>query len=210
MEPSTSPGRDGIAAAVDPPASLLVEVPHFDDRDTEACLDLLTVDAPAAERLLIVSVTEAIGKTHRRWDDRVGKHPAAFSVVSASFVDDADLAERTGTSEASWLTTHEVDDPGDMTGLGVTISGQLEEWADTDEQVVVCLRSLTTMLQYAETDELVRFLAELRSHLDRSDAVAHFHLDPNAVDERTRAALRSVVDGVVVGEEGEPGVDLLE
>jgi len=204
MEPSTSPNRGGLSGAVDAPTMLLVELPQFDERDTAVCLDLLTVEEPAEERLLIVSVTETIGKTHRRWDDRIGEHPAAFAVVSASFADDAP----DGT--AGWLTTHRVDDPGDLTGLGVTISGQLSEWADAEEQVVVCLRSLTTMLQYVGPDELVRFLTELRKHLERSGAVAHFHLDPDAVDPRTVAALRSAVDGVVVDEPGSAEVSLRE
>lgn len=206
MEPSTSPDRGGLSGAVDGPTMLLVELPQFDERDTEVCLDLMTVDDPADERLLIVSVTETIGKTHRRWDERIGEHPAAFAVVSASFVEDDEAPDGT----AAWLTTHRVDDPGDLTGLGVEISGQLTEWADTDEQVVVCLRSLTTMLQYVSPEELVRFLTELRKHLQRSNAVAHLHLDPGAVDPRTVAALRSVVDGVVVAEDDGSDVTLRE
>ncbi|GAB3681466.1 hypothetical protein GCM10028857_05730 [Salinarchaeum chitinilyticum] len=258
MEPSTSHDPSGLSGAVEPPALLLVETPRFDDRDTTTCLDLLTVTEPASEKLLIVSVTETIGKTHRRWDDHVGEHPAEFAVVSASFAEtapgegapgagatdsgpretgatDAVAAETeptaatdpgatksataesggadpetAGEPKASWLTTHEVNDPGDLTGLGVTISSQLSEWADAEERVVVCFRSLTTTLQYVGTEELVRFLSELRTHVEAADAIAHFHLDPAAVDEQTRAAIRSVADGVVVSDESDSGVELLQ
>lgn len=253
MEPSTSPDPSGLSGTIEPPALLLVETPRFDERDTTACLDLLTVTEPAAEKLLIVSVTETIGKTHRRWDDHVGEHPAEFAVVSASFAEtppgegapgagttgtgpsdggasDAVAAETepTATAEsaskeaataesetagdpaASWLTTHEVSDPGDLTGLGITISSQLTEWAGADEHVVVCFRSLTTTLQYVGTEELVRFLSELRTHVEAANAIAHFHLDPAAVDEQTRAAIRSVADGVVVSDDSGSGVELLQ
>jgi len=224
MEPSTSHGRGSLSAAVDAPSFLLVELPRFDDRDTSTCLDLLTATEAADEKLLIVSVTETIGKTHRRWDDHVGDHPDEFAVVSASFADpgagEDQLEDPAGSTPAaadgpepaasSWLTTHQVDDPGDLTGLGVTISSQLADWADADEQVVVCFRSLTTTLQYVGVKELVRFLSELRGHVEASGAIAHFHLDPDAIDRQTRAAIRSVVDGVVVPTADEPGVELLE
>lgn len=225
MEPSTSHDRSGLSGDLEPPAVLLLELPRFDDRDTASCLDLLTAEAPAAERLLIVSVTETIGKTHRRWDDHVGEHPAAFSVVSASFAENAPGTGARGAgppddggdespgpdaepSDAAWLTTYHVDDPGDLTGLGVTISNQLAEWADAEEQVVVCFRSLTTTLQYVSTPELVRFLSELRKHLEAAGAIAHFHVDPQAVEEQTLAAIRSVVDGTVVDDDDD--VELLQ
>ncbi|AGN02737.1 hypothetical protein L593_13990 [Salinarchaeum sp. Harcht-Bsk1] len=224
MEPSTSNGRGSLSAAVDAPSFLLVELPRFDERDTSACLDLLTASEPAGEKLLIVSVTETIGKTHRRWDDHVGEHPDEFAVVSASFAESApgeDAPDEAGgttpaaadgpePTASSWLTTHQVDDPGDLTGLGITVSNQLAEWADAEEQVVVCFRSLTTTHQYVGTQELVRFLGELRKHVEASDAIAHFHLDPDAVDTQTRAAIRSVFDGVVVASDDDPGVELLQ
>lgn len=225
MEPSTSHDRDGLSETVEPPALLLVEVPRFDERDTTACLDLLTAESPATERLLIVSVTETIGKTHRRWDDHVGEHPVSFAVVSASFAENApgtgapgaDISGPESTAQANgeethagWLTTHHVDDPGDLTGLGVTISNQLAEWDEEDEQVVVCFRSLTTTLQYVSTEELVRFLGELRKHLEAAGAIAHFHVDPEAVGAQTLAAVRSVMDGAVVGEGDDADVELLE
>jgi hypothetical protein len=109
MDPSTSADRDGLSGAVDPPSVLLVEVPRFDDRDTSICIDLLTAAPAADEKLLIVSVTETIGKTHRRWDDHVGEHPDEFAVVSASFVEDGPGGGTAdgvgGASEANWLVS---------------------------------------------------------------------------------------------------------
>lgn len=213
MEPSTSNDRGGLSGAIDPPAVLLVEFPRFDERDTSSCIDLLTVAPAADEKLLIVSVTETIGKTHRRWDEHVGEHPDEFAVVSASFAEDGPGGNDDnvdGASEANWLVSHRIDDPGDLTGLGVTISGQLEEWADGGEQVVVCVRSLTAMLQYVGTDELVRFLGELRRHLEAAGAIAHYHVDPQAMDEQSLAAIRSVVDAVVVADDETSTVELLE
>jgi hypothetical protein len=213
MEPSTPHDRDGLSGAIDPPAVLLVELPRFDERDTTACIDLLTAAPAADEKLLIVSVTETIGKTHRRWDDHVGEHPDEFAVVSASFAEDGPGGTNEGVdgaSEANWLVSHHIDDPGDLTGLGVTISSQLEEWAEDEEQVVVCVRSLTTMLQYVGSDELVRFLGELRRHLEAAGAIAHYHVDPQAMDEQSLAAIRSVVGGVVVAVDGDSTVELLE
>lgn len=210
-EPSAPPGQEALSGSRSPPEQLLVLVPHLDEREDRVCADLLTPAPPAAERVLVVSVTDSVVAAHRRWDRRVGAHPAEFAVVSVDLLEEGVGAARDPAPDAesaSWLTAHSVSDPGELTGLGVEITGQLVEWADCDEQVVVCLRSLTTMLQYTSVRELVQFLQELQGHLAECDAVAHFHLDPGAVDDETVRSLSHAVDSVV--EVGADGVEVCE
>lgn len=198
VDPATGPDADALSGALSPGQSALVLTPHLDEQSDRVCADLLTVDTPDEQRVLVVTVTDTLGDTHRRWDRDVGTRPTEFAVVGVEFLEDGSRGRHEGVSEPpGWLTTLTVRDPGDLTGLGVRMSGQLGAWSDADEQVVVCVRSLTTMLQYTDVEELVRFLQALEPHLVDAGAISHFHLDPAAVDDATVRSLSHALDRVV-------------
>lgn len=196
-DPVIGPGAGALSDALSGPESALILAPHLDDCEDRICTDLLTPAPPADQRVLVVTVTDSLGDAHRRWDRAVRARPAEFAIVGVEFLDDGESSADVGAEADGWLTTLTVRNPGDLTGLGVRISGQLGAWDDVDEQVVVCLRSLTAMLQYTDLDELVRFLGALEPHLAEAAAVSHFHLDPGAVDDPTVRSLSHAFDRVV-------------
>ncbi|WP_445677853.1 DUF7504 family protein [Salinarchaeum laminariae] len=67
----------------------------------------------------------------------------------------------------------------------------------SDEQIVVCLNSLTTILQYADDGPALAFLRELLDHCEVAGALTHVHLDPSAIDEQTIEGVRGQVDETV-------------
>jgi len=91
-----------------------------------------------------------------------------------------------------------VAEPNDLTGLGIAIAEQLR---DTDG-VHVCFDSITAVLQYVETSRAYTFLNSLLGHLWDADAHAHFHLNPDAHDEETVAAITSLFDARVDVDDG--------
>jgi hypothetical protein len=95
-----------------------------------------------------------------------------------------------GSSTALGVET--VDSPDDLTGLEIAVAEAVDE-----EPVAFCLDSLTTLLQYADTDRACRFVHALTTRLSAAGATAHFHLDPAAVDDRTVDTLLSFVDASV-------------
>ncbi|MUV85669.1 hypothetical protein GJ631_03515 [Natronomonas sp. CBA1123] len=82
-------------------------------------------------------------------------------------------------------------EPSDLTGLGIAVAESLRP--DT----AVCFDSLTAMLQYADRERAFQFLHALGERCASAEATAHFHLDPEAADETTTAALSTLVDVVV-------------
>jgi hypothetical protein len=94
-----------------------------------------------------------------------------------------------------------VGDPGDLTGLGIRVGECLDAWED--RSVVATFDSVTAMLQYAETKQVFQFLHVLTSRLKSAGALAGFHMDPGAHDERTVATVRSLFDGVYRRTDGE-------
>lgn len=93
-----------------------------------------------------------------------------------------------------WITT--VSSPGDLTGLGLRIQQALSAWADEPGPIELCFHSLTTLCQSVDERAVFRFCHTVTRHLDASGASAHFHLDPEAVDEQTVAMLSALFDRV--------------
>lgn len=172
--------------------------PSFHDDADAICRDLLTVDDPADLRVLIVDVTASPLRVRRRLVDHLDQEPDSLAVIGVEYMEPSEqTSTSTDTPSAPEAETTYVQEPGDLAGIGVAASATLREWADADEQVVVCLRSLTTILQYADDGPTLSFLRELLDHCERADALVHVHLDPTAVDEQTVEGVRGQVDAVV-------------
>lgn len=85
----------------------------------------------------------------------------------------------------------------------------LSEWHGDGNRVVVCFHSVIALLQYAVVRRAFKFLDELTSRLARANAVAHFHLNPGALDEQTINRLLPLFDAVVdLTEDHGPGAVL--
>jgi hypothetical protein len=97
-----------------------------------------------------------------------------------------------------------VSNPGDLTGIGITVSEVLQQWSASDEPIVSCFRSLTSLLQYADLQTAYKFLHVLTGRFETAGVRSHFHLDPGAHDDQTVNTLTSLFDAVVrVGDDGE-------
>jgi hypothetical protein len=99
-----------------------------------------------------------------------------------------------GLTPGPWTAT--VGSPGDLTGLGVRIRQVLSSWADDPEPVEVCFHNLETLLEHVDARAAFRFCHAVTRHIRSTDARSHFHLDPDAVDERTQNTLRPLFDRV--------------
>jgi len=107
------------------------------------------------------------------------------------------------------VVTESVSTASDLTGLGITIGQFLSEW---DAPVVVCFDSVTSMLQYVDVKTAYEFLHAITGQIHAAGATSHFHIDPNAHDDRHVASITSLFDAKL-SLDGEPTVrtrDVLE
>lgn len=172
--------------------NVLLLAPSHDHREQDACGDLLTVTDPARTNVLFVTFSQSPGARTAVWQRAVGSSPAKIGVVS---VDAGGRSDGTASVERS-PNTKTVSQPGDLTGVGIALSEYLSEW-DDGNQVVVCFHSLTTLLQYADSERVFKFLNELTSRLERVGAVAHFHMDASAHDAQVLNTVKSLFGTVV-------------
>ncbi|CQH62195.1 uncharacterized protein HHUB_3675 [Halobacterium hubeiense] len=99
------------------------------------------------------------------------------------------------TAEPNGDAANAVADPGDLTGLGIAVSERLGDLPE-DAEPAVCVDSLTTLLQYADTERAYRFLQVLCGRVRAAGGTVHVHADPAAHDERELDRLAGLFDGV--------------
>jgi len=157
------------------------------------------VPEPNGVAVLVVAFAGSPARWLDGWRAVVGDPPRATFVVNDAAAwsagDPRDRIESVATHDTA-VRTEFVDSPGNLTDLGVTLTEALEAHAARDRRTVLCLQSLTVLLQYAPFDEVYQFLHTLVGHLERFDITGHFHLHEHAHDEEAIASLRSVVDRV--------------
>lgn len=177
----------------------------MDDDQTARCIDQLTPNRPAETAVLAVTLTDSPDSWLRRYRQRSDALPSRIGLIVAG--GHARSTSAVGGSDGWRLPPTEsisvtmVDDPGDLTAIGIKINEFLEQWdleANTadDPRLKVCFDSLTVLLQYADVERVFRFLHVLSSRLAEENVQAHFHLDPSTQDEQTLKLLGSLFDEV--------------
>ena len=158
----------------------------------ETCTELLTTGMMDRTNVLFVT-TRPADRALARYRNHGHAEPNEVAVVSvgrasapASRVDDP-LVRHAAT----------VENPSNLTKVGIEVTEVLEAWAGDDVEITVCVDSATALLQYADERTVFRFLAELIDLFRRADAWAHVHLDPDAHDRSTVSSLYQLFDVVV-------------
>ena len=163
----------------------------------DSCLGRLC--NPAADTVIRVSYGGTGGHVADEWAEAFHEVPSqSLEVVASSG----------GTKHPADHEGHLVEvNPGDLTGLGVRLSGALERCAASEGDSTLCFDSLTVALQYADRQVIFQFLHTLSGLVRQAGTQAHFHLDPDAVDEQSVATLKTLFDTVVtVDDDGDVSV----
>lgn len=177
--------------------NLLVLAEH--DQTEACCLDLFEHQGDQKEDLLLVSFVESA-------DERLevlAQLPPAERDVTLICMGEPKGTEAPdrmeGTDPRGEVTVTAITDSTDLFRLGVHLSRSLEE---AEGQPTLCFHSLTALVGLMDLQRVFRFLHVLSGRIKSVDGRAHFHLDPDAVDERASATLRPLFDHVVRFEDG--------
>jgi hypothetical protein len=195
-------------------AAVLVESSSTDPERATTCADLLHTRSADSENLLWVTYTRGPDEKLASWRQHSDAGPANLGVVSVgdtmrSAAAASAAVSGSGPSELSDARgsgppnpVEAVENPSDLTGLGITVSRYFEAWG-SDQPTSLCFDSITAMLQYTEFETAYRFLHVLTGRLSAAGAVGHFHIDPAAHDDRTVESLKTLFDAVVTLDDGE-------
>lgn len=157
-------------------AAALVLAPGVSTQEAGVCTDRLS----AADAALVVSLRRTPGDWQAARD---GPLPPTGFV----------------TTDPHPGSVHAVATPGDLTGIGIAVSEYLGDLPD-DAEPAVCLDSLTTLLQFTETERAYRFLQVLCGRVRAAGGTVHCHADPAAHDDDALNRLAGLFDGVLAVE----------
>jgi hypothetical protein len=182
---------------VDPGTNVLVLAGALSDAKGDHCLDLLDTGPPDTLDVLRISYSKGVDELVDEYRDAHGQLPARTGIVrvgnQASLTGaDPDAADTDGVA----VTTA---NPNDVTGLGMRLNNYLGDH-DPETQLVVCFDSLTQMLQFADVQSVFKFVHMFTGQLREVDAIAHFHMDPDAHDPQTISRLKPAFDEAVTAE----------
>ena len=172
----------------DPGTSVLVQCDSQDDRKHAACTDLLGLaDAGRDRNVLLVRYR----KIHTGRLERIADAAARTKVISIGH------SQPIPQSVRESVETVEINNPNDITRLGILVSGTVDDWADEPGETLLCYDSLNVLLEYKDPRSTFRFLHILLGTLDSGDAISHFHVDPLAGDVQDINTLKPLFDEVV-------------
>jgi len=169
----------------------------------DACGVLLTRIEPAATDLLVVTTDRSADECLAAWQSRADEErlPARAGIVSVG-ADTRSAGSDSPSSgfgaglpsgrDAFYRTV--VPEPGELTGLGMRVSRALETWCGERNVPVLCVRSLTDLLLYADRSRVFRFLHIVTGLVEAAGGVVHYHMCRDPHGDRTLATFRSLLD----------------
>lgn len=195
---STTP--DPNPARIDGLSNVLLLAPTVGQSEATACGRLSSATDPETSHLVLVSGLKSPTEQLADWDEHAGARPAETTVVDVSGSARSATAAQSGGSDLWPEVTVERVPGGDLLALGETIDSVLTR---SCEPPLVCVRSVTDLLQSADEDDVFRFLEVLTGTVDRAGGTGHYHLDPDVHDPETVRTLAVLFDAVVDLREGE-------
>lgn len=185
-----------IGLKVSESSNILVLTPTPHPVDINLCTDLLAVRPPEEINIWCLDLTVSPKDRALHWTERIGRPPARYRVLTTGNPqlplfpdDDTDLPRSAEVVN--------INDPGNLTQMGIDLTTTLTEWDQHHEQTMLCVHSITTLTQYAPFSRVFKFLHELKDEVDQSRAVSHCHMDPLAHDDQQISTIKQVFDTVV-------------
>ncbi|WP_135805548.1 DUF7504 family protein [Halorussus marinus] len=184
---------DAPDGAVGPGTNHLVLSDRMNPERVRLCYRLLTAPSvdPSEINVIQVSYTKSAEDIVAEWREHVGTLPANLYVVatqSSRGLNDESPVEENVTV----VTAH----PNDLTGLAMRLRDIVKEGLSDDRPLTVGFDSLTPLLEYNDVQSTYKFLHMFTGRLAEVNAVTHFHLDPNAFEDKTVHKLKTLVDQI--------------
>lgn len=185
----TDHGDGGTRTPLADADTVLLFDPPMDAFGHDVCIENLRTADPDATRVFRVEFTGQLEEWLRRWRTQSGIEIEEITVVNATGTTWSELP--------SWVTLATETAPSNLTGIGTAASDYLGNWEGTDGGPLVCIHSLTTLLQYVGTPQAFQFLHQLIEQARSADAFVHYHLTSGVHDEQTENLFRTLADAVI-------------
>lgn len=185
---------------LDGASNVLVLSPTMDEGARRSYYEhLLPADTGSLD-VLTVDYRRTPDEVLDEWRRYAGQRPRRTAIISVDETTRSAAAQSAGTSAGPPDTATTVENPSDLTGLGITVSEYLTAHGNTD--TIVIFDSLTVLLQFVDLQRAFRFLHVLANRVGTAGGVGHYHMDPEAHTDQEIATLASLFDAVAEYDDG--------
>lgn len=170
-----------------------------------ACAALLATADTDQTGLVAVTHDRSADEWLTEYDRQTNERPDEVVLVDVDPPADAAAV----TDRADGVTVATVPDLGDLTGIGIPLADHATRVRDDAETLVVCVDSVSELLDHSTVDETADFLEVVTARISdwatgSTDVRAHYHLDADAHRGSTVDAFDSLMDvTVTLDDDGE-------
>ena len=171
-----------------PGTNVLIQSESRSERTRSDCRELLFADEPDhAPYVLLIRYQPMDGERLQR----IAAEGYRTHVVSVGY------AQSVPPAVDETVEVTQINNPNDITRLGIVVSRITQGWSGGDRGIRVCYDSLNVLLNYRDVKNAFRFLHVFLSTFTKTDALAHFHADPLEGDPQSINTLKPLFDEVV-------------
>lgn len=95
------------------------------------------------------------------------------------------------------VTVEEIDDPSDVTRLGILATGTVDSWSEYDGGVSVSVDSIDEIFRQKTTEGTFRFLHILIGKLSTLETMTHFFVNKSVVGDHDINTIKTLFDDVM-------------
>ena len=177
---------DGLSLT--PGSSVLVQCGAQDENRHAATLDLLGVSADVDSRNVLLVQYRQID---RGLLTQIADWAAEMTVIAVGY------SQPIPDELDDTVETITINNPNDITRLGIVMSGTLDGWKTSSNEAAVSFNSLNVLLEYTDAKRTFRFLHVLLGTLRERNTIAQFHVDTMAADVQDVNTLKPLFDSVI-------------
>lgn len=154
------------------------------------CHELLSAFPPEQSNVIGILTSQSPDEFVREWTTN---QPAKGTIIDVGGeIRSAAVATPTiGTPDFS------IEPVSDLSAIGICVTERLAAWSGDSNTPAVCFNSLDDVLVDVDVKQVFMFLQPFLSRIRKAGGLVHVHLDPTAVDDRTRSTLETLFDAVI-------------
>lgn len=168
-------------------------------QSTGSCHSFLTQSPSMTRDVLGVAIDASPDSLLRHWQ-LSNKQPLFDNYGFVDIDDSIRATESTAKPDGGTTpgyTIRIVDSPGNLSAIGTQLTDILSEWDTNENKLVVCVYTLTTLLNHVAISTVYQFITILTRQLQARNATAHYHLDPRNVDPQHLDVLTDLFDTTI-------------
>ena len=189
-------GSGRVDQPLEEATSVLVLANDSSDAEREGCAGFLTEQGVSESKAICVTVSESPDSRLSVWqqhlDDEMPEE--AIIVDAGSSLPANSQAAASGAFPS--LTLDTLPGTAEPIDIGATVSRHLGALEETDAPLLLCLHSLTGLLECWERDRVIALVTALNRQCAEMGVLGHHHMDPEAHTEETVEMFRPLYDVV--------------